>query len=152
MTDRGRPLGVRHAKSAAAHAALDAGTASTNPVTSAGAATSLDVRKGPTVFTGRLRLAGDGYEYVDFYVDDALLADLLENALPHVAYPNHYWVIEPGTEGRESWQPYPEDQLAAQQAALLDGREPPAYVPRLALGLDWGRVRITVESLDDNEA
>ena len=95
---------------------------------------------------GHLRDAGgqDGYE---LYLDDQALTDLLNPAMPEalrdqtVRAPT-WWPMQ---EGVHSWTVIPDED--AQLRKNLAGEGP--YVPMLSLSADYGRVRITVERLDD---
>ena len=95
-------------------------------------------------FEGHLRDAGgqDGYE---LYLDDQALTDLLNPVMPEalrdqtVRAPT-WWPMREG-----SWTVIPDED--AQLRRNLAGEGP--YVPMITLGADYGRVRITVERLDD---
>ncbi len=153
VTDRGTPLDEGQAKIVATQDTPDGGAALARSVTAAGdphqepppldpVMTSRPEAAGPLVIEGTLRLAGDGYEDVELYVDDELLIDAL-HALPHTDYEGHYWVIEPGAQGYEAWEPHERRPWTV----CLDGAEPSHYVPLCALHTTWGRVRITLERL-----
>jgi len=94
---------------------------------------------------GHLRYAGgqDGY---DLYMDDQALTDLLDTAMPEAGC--DLTVRDPTRHQSETVRPWaviPHE--AAQFRRNMAGEGP--YVPMIGLAADYGRVRITVERLDE---
>ena len=110
----------------------------------------------PVVLEGHLRHAGDGYECSGFYLDNLSLESRLGALIEHVDHPYHYWVVAPPWDGKvepgqpEPWTPVDRDaRTRAYRDARSAGNETLPHVDMLALSRDYGRVRITVERLDE---
>jgi hypothetical protein len=105
----------------------------------------------PVVLEGRLREAGDGYECSDLYLDDRPLTDVLEAVVPNLRYAWRHWVAKPpyDPEAQEPDAPEPWTPVdkAASDKAFYENDAP--FVEMLCLFRDWGRVRITVERLEE---
>lgn len=103
----------------------------------------------PTVMEGYLRVAGDGYECSDLYLDNVPLQEFLSGVLSHHRYRGHHWVVGERYADDAShlpmWSPHP----YAEELGCRHEDKP--FIERLSLQVDFGRVRITVESLDVEE-
>lgn len=104
---------------------------------------------------GQLRIAGDGFEWSEFYLDDNLLEPLLNDAIPPTVHKQHHWVVDPDqceapADCPPAWTPFdPDPQEAAYWKARIARQTPAPQVRCLHLYADYGRVRITVERIAD---
>ena len=112
----------------------------------------------PVVLEGHLRYAGDGYEWSGFYLDNLSLESRLGALIQHVDHQYHHWVVSPPWDGEaepgqpEPWTPVDRDALMrAYEEARAAGSEDAPYVDTLALQADYGRLRITIERLDETQ-
>mgnify|MGYP000867546298 CR=1 FL=1 len=112
---------------------------------------------GKITVEGHLRIAGDGFEYADIYVDSQTLKDILAAWMPRAARRKsgndpHNWVVEPcdwetGPDYPEPWTPIDRHAVNLKyDEAMLRGEEP-QYVFTCDLSADFGPVRITIEPL-----
>ena len=101
----------------------------------------------PIALEGRLRWAGS-YDGYDIYLDKATLTEVLCEAMPgserdeEVADVRNY----PSEGDVEPWTPIP-DRDEQLRRNMNEG----PYVFMTTLGADWGRVRITIERLEEGE-
>jgi hypothetical protein len=103
----------------------------------------------PNVYTleGRLRHAGDGYEWHAHYIDDIRLDEFFDDNLKNVPVQKKYVVIPEPSWDTPHHSDYPPTWTSWEDA--LDAYEGVPHAGRIYR--DFGRVRITIEVLEDEE-